>query len=58
MTPREKAVVRAIVQSLRKARHLDMDALATSFVVPPDYASAPPKHRAAMLLEAMADARE
>lgn len=53
MSPKERTVVKAIARALRVNVTVDMDALATSYEVPPQYAISPPKKRAAMLLEAL-----
>lgn len=52
MTAREREVVRSVIRALRGIT-ADMDAVATSYDVPPQYALATPKGRAAMLLEAL-----
>lgn len=53
MTPREKTVVRAVIRALSVNVTIDMDALATSYQLPPHYALARPRARAAMLLQAL-----
>lgn len=53
MSPKERTVVRAVARALRANVTIDMDALATSYEVPPHYAISTPKKRAAMLLEAL-----
>lgn len=49
MSPKEITVVKAIVRALN-GNNVDMDALATSYRLPPEYASATPRQRAAMFL--------
>ncbi len=49
--------MRAIARAMRGVT-IDMDALATSYEVPPQYALARPKGRAAMLLDALIKANE
>lgn len=53
MNPKERTVIKAIARALRVNVTIDMDALATSYDLPPQYAISPPKKRAAMLLEAL-----
>lgn len=57
MSGRERTVLRAVIRSLRDNDHLDMNALSMSYAVPRDYADARPKHKAAMLLEALLEQR-